>query len=72
MLNEYQLELKIQRAKQMLNDTPASIKEVAAALGYSSAEHFFNMFKKATGQTPGEYRLYGWKIDQCETSMSQR
>lgn len=56
---KYFQELRIQRAKQMLVGTSSSAKEIAAMLGYGSAEHFYSMFKKATGFTPHEYRSYG-------------
>lgn len=56
---KYFQELRIQRAKQMLVGTSSSAKEIAAALGYGSAEHFYSMFKKATGLTPHEYRSCG-------------
>ena len=56
---KYFQELRIQRAKQMLVGTSSSVKEIAAALGYGSAEQFYSMFKKATGRTPHEYRWCG-------------
>lgn len=43
-------------AKERIFDTEKSISEVAYDLGYKSPQHFNRMFKKATGQTPNEYR----------------
>lgn len=57
--NKYLHKLRIQLAKQMLADTSDSVKKIAATLGYSTTEHFYSMFKKSTGQTPGKYRMCG-------------
>ncbi|MDR2839672.1 MAG: AraC family transcriptional regulator [Paludibacter sp.] len=55
--------LKLRKAKQMLVGTSHSVKEIAFMLGYSSAEHFFSLFKKYAGYTPMEYRSYGREIN---------
>ncbi len=57
--NKYLNELRMQQAKQMLTETSDSVKTIAAALGFGTTEHFYSMFKKSTGQTPGDYRMYG-------------
>ena len=53
---QYIQELKITKAKQLLSETPLSIKEIAYTLNYNSTEHFFLVFKKKTGLTPSQYR----------------
>lgn len=53
-INEYQQELRITRAKQLLQQGGVSVTEVAALLGYSSISHFSTAFKKATGLKPCE------------------
>ncbi|MBS1776491.1 MAG: helix-turn-helix transcriptional regulator [Bacteroidetes bacterium] len=53
-INEYQQELRIARAKQMLQHHGQTVSDVASALGYSSISHFSTAFKKATGIKPCE------------------
>lgn len=56
---EYLAELRIQEAKAILSD-PArqhlNVEEVAEQVGYMSKSAFSSVFKKYTGQTPGQYR----------------
>jgi AraC-like DNA-binding protein len=53
-LHEYQQELRIGKAKQLLKQPGYSVSDVANALGYSSISHFSTAFKKATGMKPCE------------------
>jgi AraC-like DNA-binding protein len=53
---KYFSNLKIEKAKQMLLETPYSIKEVSYMLRFSSIEHFSTLFKKVTGISPKDYR----------------
>ena len=56
---KYFQELKLRKAKQLLVESSKSVKEISYILNYTSAEHFFSIFKKRTGFTPIEYRNYG-------------
>ena len=47
----------IDRAKQLLHGTSLTVNQVADALGFQYPQHFVRMFKKQTGQTPGQFRL---------------
>ena len=51
-LNEY----RIDRAREMLQNTRLSVREVSTACGYSDANYFARVFKWVTGKTPSEYR----------------
>jgi AraC-like DNA-binding protein len=53
-VHEYQQELRIAKAKELLRETGNSVSDVANALGYSSISHFSTAFKKATGMKPCE------------------
>lgn len=53
-IHEYQQELRISKAKQLLQEQGRSVSEVANSLGYSSISHFSTAFKKATGMKPCE------------------
>src|SRR2546425_7254119 len=54
-LARYQRELRLQRAKHLLETTFLSVKEVAASVGLTSVGHFVTDFKKAYRLTPSEY-----------------
>ena len=51
-LNEY----RIDRAREMLQNTRLSVREVSTACGCSDANYFARVFKRVTGKTPSEYR----------------
>jgi AraC-like DNA-binding protein len=53
-INEYQQELRINKAKELLVQDGQTVSEVAGILGYSSISHFSSAFKKATGLKPCE------------------
>jgi AraC-like DNA-binding protein len=53
---QYFLQLRIHRAKELLNDPNARIKEVAARLQFENQYYFARLFKKKTGTTPSEWR----------------
>ncbi|WP_158301535.1 helix-turn-helix domain-containing protein [Paenibacillus mesophilus] len=49
-------EVRVSKAKQILEGTDCKIHEVAARVGYRNANSFTRMFRKLTGLTPLEYR----------------
>lgn len=53
---QYQQNLRIHSAKQLLQESNLTIQEVATAVGYTDASHFARLFKKHTEQTPKNYR----------------
>lgn len=53
-IHEYQQELRINKAKELLQQQGRSVSDVANTLGYSSISHFSTAFKKATGMKPCE------------------
>lgn len=62
-LGEYLFRVKIQRAKVLLEEDQLRSYEISERLGYQSAEYFAKQFKKATGETPSEYRAHKKRID---------
>jgi len=46
----------ILEAKRLLNYTTNSVSEIANELGFEHASYFVTIFKKATNQTPEQYR----------------
>jgi len=53
---EYLLELRIERAKELLMATTSPQKEIAASVGIPDVYYFSKLFKRAEGMTPGQYR----------------
>jgi AraC-like DNA-binding protein len=53
---EYYLELKMERAKQLLTDRNLSVNDVANMLEYEKVSCFIDMFKKHYGHSPGAMR----------------
>jgi AraC-like DNA-binding protein len=53
-IHEYQQELRITKAKELLQHQGYSVTQVANALGYSSISHFSTAFKRITGTKPCE------------------
>jgi transcriptional regulator GlxA family with amidase domain len=54
---DYFIRLKMQHARQLLDTTPSSVKEIAAALGYNDPFYFSRVFKSVNEIAPSEYRL---------------
>ncbi|HEY2621079.1 MAG TPA: AraC family transcriptional regulator [Acetobacteraceae bacterium] len=54
--HQYLLQLRIERAEQLLRDTDTSIVEIAYACGFASQEHLTRMLKRSRGITPAAYR----------------
>ncbi len=54
---EYLLQLRIQKAKEMLAGTDMKAVEIAESVGYENAKYFYSLFKKHTGMTTYEYRV---------------
>lgn len=54
--SEYRLSLKIDKAKELLEESGATINQISYDLGYRNMESFIRIFKKFTGLTPTEYR----------------
>lgn len=55
-VNDYLLQVRITRAKQLLRFTDAPIQEIAHECGLNDANYFTRVFRRAEGQPPGAYR----------------
>jgi AraC family transcriptional regulator len=58
-IENYLIHQKIEKAKELLVYDELSTKEIAELLGYSSAPHLSNQFKKVTGLSPSHFRKIG-------------
>ena len=52
---QYILDIRIQKAKQLLRDGIYKITSVSDECGFSSQYHFCRIFKEKTGYTPSDY-----------------
>ena len=53
---EYYLNLKIERAKQLLRENELSVKEISELLAFNEPNYFSKTFKRITGLTPTAYK----------------
>ncbi|CAM3901404.1 AraC family transcriptional regulator [Cohnella lubricantis] len=53
---DYLTGLRIDRAKQLIEEEDLSLKEVSYQVGYKDPNYFSRVFKKVTGVAPSEYR----------------
>lgn len=55
-LSDYILQLRIEKAKELLSITSSNVNEIASIVGYSDALYFSRKFKQYTGNYPTEFR----------------
>ncbi|EIP97958.1 transcriptional regulator containing an amidase domain and an AraC-type DNA-binding HTH domain [Opitutaceae bacterium TAV1] len=53
---EFRQRRRLEKAQRQLAETSLSVKEIAAACGYTDAAHFCHHFRRATGLTPRAWR----------------
>lgn len=53
---DYVTELRLDRAKQLINTTDLRMYEISERIGYNNVEHFTRMFKKKYGISPSDYK----------------
>ena len=57
---KYLTHVRMERAKELLQQTNLPVSEICVQVGYSDLKHFTQNFKKDTKLNPGQYRkLYG-------------
>ena len=56
---QFMLELRVERAKELLAFTDKSIAEIAEASGFSDQNYFARIFKRFTDISPTQYRRMG-------------
>ena len=54
---QYQIQLRINKARNLLSTTNLPVKQIALQLGFESNNYFSRIFKQKAGITPAEFRL---------------
>ncbi|UVI29753.1 helix-turn-helix domain-containing protein [Paenibacillus spongiae] len=52
----YMQDCRLQKSMQLLAESKLTVKEIRSEIGLEDANHFYCMFKRETGMTPGQYR----------------
>ncbi|NLK74207.1 MAG: response regulator [Clostridiales bacterium] len=55
-INQYLTEVRIEKAKELLQTTMSNISEISTMVGYSDSNYFSKTFKKLVGKSPSEYK----------------
>jgi two-component system response regulator YesN len=55
---DFLTELRLEKSMKLLADESISIKEICQKIGYNDPNYYSKAFKKITGMTPTEYRLF--------------
>ncbi|WP_026560689.1 MULTISPECIES: response regulator [Bacillaceae] len=55
--SSYLINLRIEKAKELLRNPALKIYEVCEQVGYNDPAHFTHVFKKSVGITPQEYKM---------------
>lgn len=55
--SDYLAEIRMKRAKELLETTQMGIQDIAASVGYPDHQYFHRVFKRHTGVTPNDYRM---------------
>lgn len=61
---EYLTGLRMDKARELLNTTEYSMKEICSMVGYADPNYFSRIFKKNVGVTPTEYKQYGGETEK--------
>lgn len=54
--HEYLVSIRLEKAKEMLNNDEFCIEDIARLCGFVNPGHFSTLFKRFEGVTPTEYR----------------
>jgi two-component system response regulator YesN len=55
---EYVNMVKLQKAKQLLQQSNKTVEDISDYLGYANKSYFIKLFKREIGMTPSEYTAW--------------
>jgi AraC-like DNA-binding protein len=58
-IEQYYIQQRIEKAKELVTYDELTLSEIAFKLGYSSVAHLSAQFKKITGMTPTVFKKLG-------------
>ena len=67
--SEYQIYLRMNKAKELLRSSKLPIGEIAYSIGMENLGYFTRLFKKQEGMTPHEYRKLWPFLDESLQEM---
>lgn len=67
---EYQIFLRMTKAKELIRSTKLPLSEVAYAVGMENLGYFTRQFKQQEGMTPQEYRKLWPNLDKNEQNLN--
>lgn len=67
---QYMIERRIERAKQLLAKSELPIVEISASTGFKNQSHFTTTFRRLTAMTPKAYRI-AVRFEQADESRSK-
>ncbi len=50
------MEMRVEQAVELLKHSDLYVYEIAEKVGYNNLKHFYKVFRKVTGKSPGDYR----------------
>lgn len=53
--NEYLMQARMEKAKEIMQQGPVRVADLAETLGYAGASYFIKLFRKHSGMSPAEY-----------------
>lgn len=71
-ISQYILNLKIEKAKNLLQYSEYSVIDISNYLSFSSQSHFIQVFQKYTGMTPHKYRTKHFRTDWDKMNYSDK
>ena len=61
-VSEYIQKKRMEKGRELLEDTDCTVEEISSMVGYCDATHFYKYFKRFYGITPKEHRKNKAKI----------
>lgn len=65
---QYLKHLRLEQAREMLENSFLQIREIGFKVGLSDQSHFIHNFKEKHGTTPSQYRKQHWAKTEAEES----